>query len=325
MPVALRSELGYQYQQTNAPPLNSYGAAAQDYGNEAASGDAGYPTLANEHYEDHADFHKHFYAFEAPYDSSEEADQVETKLASLSQKNLQVVFIKAPENKAVVGALNALAKQTTDDKTAIYVLNKQTDSNELASQLSVLKTQHKHKPLVHFVKYRTEAEALQAQQHIQAQYGGTGSPQVAAQASSLGYYPEQQPQPEQEQEQEQGYYPEPQSPYLPPAPQSSYLPPPAAAYLPSLPNYASIAQGYNAAGAGSTLGQIDLPPLPEPQQDLGSNYDDLDERSGRSLRTGFRANERRRSGSRMVFPTELSSSNYYRSQQASRRRRRAHH
>ncbi|SPP81081.1 Hypothetical predicted protein [Drosophila guanche] len=271
------AELGYQYQQTNAPPLNSYGAAAQDYGNEAASGDAGYPTLANEHYEDHADFHKHFYAFEAPYDSSEEADQ------------------------------------------------------------------------------------------------------VAAQASSLGYYPEQQPQPEQEQEQEQGYYPEPQSPpsrlppgyspastaqssylptpspstsylptplpqksylppaqqpsylprpqssYLPPAPQSSYLPPPAAAYLPSLPNYASIAQGYNAAGAGSTLGQIDLPPLPEPQQDLGSNYDDLDERSGRSLRTGFRANERRRSGSRMVFPTELSSSNYYRSQQASRRRRRAHH
>ncbi|BFF92109.1 WW domain-binding protein 11 [Drosophila madeirensis] len=396
MPVALRSgytmlgivfllslsicccsaELGYQYQQNNAPPLNSYGAAAQDYGNEAASGGAGYPTLANEHYEDHADFHKHFYAFEAPYDSSEEADQVETKLASLSQKNLQVVFIKAPENKAVVGALNALAKQTTEDKTAIYVLNKQTDSNELASQLSVLKTQHKHKPQVHFVKYRTEAEALQAAQHIQAQYGGTGSPQAPAQASSLGYYPEQQPQPEQEQE--QGYYPEPQSPpprlppgysppsaqssylptpststsylptplpqtsylppapqpsylprpqtsYLPPAEQSSYRPPPAAGYLPSLPNYASIAQGYSAAGAGSTLGQIDLPPLPEPQQDLGSSYDDLDERSGRSLRTGFRANERRRSGSRMVFPTELTSSNYYRAQQASRRRRRAHH
>ncbi|XP_034665319.1 uncharacterized protein LOC117899429 [Drosophila subobscura] len=331
MPVALHSGyimlgivLGYQYQQNNAPPLNSYGAAAQDYGNEGTSGAAGYPNLANEHYDDHADFHKHFYAFEAPYDSSEEADQVETKLASLSQKNLQVVFIKAPENKAVVGALNALAKQTTEDKTAIYVLNKQTDSNELASQLSVLKTQHKHKPQVHFVKYRTEAEALQAQQHIQAQYGGTGSPQAPAQASSLGYYPEQQPHylPPAPQP---SYLPRPQSSYLPPAPQSSYLPPPAAGYLPSLPNYASIAQGYSAAGVGSTLGQIDLPPLPEPQQDLGSSYDDLDERSGRSLRTGFRANERRRSGSRMVFPTELTSSNYYRAQQASRRRRRAHH
>ncbi|XP_033233140.1 WW domain-binding protein 11 [Drosophila pseudoobscura] len=376
------AELGYQYQQNNAL-LNSYGAAAQDYGSEGTDGDGGYPTLANEHYHDHADFHKHFYAFEAPYDSTEEADLVETKLASLAQKNLQVVFIKAPENKAVVGALNALAKQTTEDKTAIYVLNKQTDSNELASQLSALKAQHKHKPQVHFVKYRTEAEAAQAQLHIQEQYGGTGSPQPA-QASSLGYYPEQQPQPDQD----QGYYPEPQSPasppprpgylppspqssylptpspstsylptplpqtsylppvpqpsylppaprpqtnYLPPAPQSSYLPPspPQAGYLPSLPNYASISQGYNAAGAGSgaagTLGQIDLPPLPEPQQDLGGSYDDLDERSGRSLRTGFRANERRRSGSRMVFPTELSSSNYYRSQQVSKRRRRAHH
>ncbi|XP_022233706.2 actin cytoskeleton-regulatory complex protein PAN1 [Drosophila obscura] len=356
MPVALRSgyimlgivflvllascccsaELGYQYQQNNAP-LNSYGAAAQDYGNDGTSADGGYPTLANEHYDDHAEFHKHFYAFEAPYDSGEEADLVETKLASLSQKNLQVVFIKAPENKAVVGALSALAKQTTEDKTAIYVLNKQTDSNELASQLSVLKTHHKHKPQVHFVKYRTEAEAVQAQQHIQAQYGGTAPPQPA-QTSSLGYYPEQQPQPEQDQAPQPSYLPGPpppraQSSYLPAAPQSSYLPPPAppqAGYLPSLPNYASIAQGYNAGGSGAgaaagTLGQIDLPPLSEPQQDLGSSYDDLDERSGRSLRTGFRANERRRSGSRMVFPTELSSSNYYRSQQASKRRRRAHH
>ncbi|XP_026843552.1 uncharacterized protein LOC6588668 [Drosophila persimilis] len=324
------AELGYQYQQNNAL-LNSYGAAAQDYGSEGAAGDGGYPTLANEHYHDHADFHKHFYAFEAPYDSTEEADLVETKLASLAQKNLQVVFIKAPENKAVVGALNALAKQTTEDKTAIYVLNKQTDSNELASQLSALKAQHKHKPQVHFVKYRTEAEAAQAQLHIQEQYGGTGSPQPV-QASSLGYYPEQQPHylPPVPQPSYLPPAPRPQTNYLPPAPQSSYLPPspPQAGYLPSLPNYASISQGYNAAGAGSgaagTLGQIDLPPLPEPQQDLGGSYDDLDERSGKSLRTGFRANERRRSGSRMVFPTELSSSNYYRSQQVSKRRRRAH-
>lgn len=158
------------------------------YGNEAVLGDERYHSQPGNHYQENADFHKHFYAFEAPYDSVEEVDLAETKLSSLAQKNLQVVFIKAPENKAVVGALNALAKQTSEDKTAIYVLNKQTDVNELASQLSALKAHHKHKPQVHFVKYKTEEEAAQAQQYIQAQYGGGSSIPQPAKASSLGYY-----------------------------------------------------------------------------------------------------------------------------------------
>ncbi|KAH8258143.1 hypothetical protein KR038_006754, partial [Drosophila bunnanda] len=286
------AELGYQYQQ------NSYGGSVDNQ--------AEYPTQPNDHYQEHHDFHKHFYAFEAPYDSSEEADLVETKLASLSQKNLQVVFIKAPENKAVVGALNALAKQTTEDKTAIYVLNKQTDAHELASELSSLKAQHKHKPQVHFVKYRTEAEAAQAQQHIQAQYGGAGAVSQPGQASSLGYYPEQQPQ------YDQGYYPEAaQRPGEYPVPSAGYLPPPpqpSAGYLPPVPSYSSLAQGYSAAG-GALAGQIDLPPVPEAQQDLSASYNDAsqDYRSARSQRIDFRVNERRRSGSRMVFPTSSSS------------------
>ncbi|XP_017037681.1 uncharacterized protein TwdlR [Drosophila kikkawai] len=279
------AELGYQYQQ------NSYGGPVNNQGE--------YPAQPNDHYQEHHDFHKHFYAFEAPYDSSEEADLVETKLAGLSQKNLQVVFIKAPENKAVVGALNALAKQTTEDKTVIYVLNKQTDAHELASELSSLKAQHKHKPQVHFVKYRTEAEAAQAQQHIQAQYGGAGTVSQSGQASSLGYYPEQQPQFDQ-----QGYYPEgAQRPGEYPVPSPGYLPPPSQpspGYLPPVPSYSSLGQGYSAAG-----GALDLPPVPEAQQDLSASYNDgsQDYRSARSQRIDFRVNERRRSGSRMVFPT----------------------
>ncbi|XP_017079643.2 uncharacterized protein LOC108113561 [Drosophila eugracilis] len=291
------AELGYQYQQ------NSYEGAVNSYGNEATLAEERYPAQPGNHYQQNADFHKHFYAFEAPYDSAEEADLVQTKLASLSEKNLQVVFIKAPENKAVVGALNALAKQTTEDKTAIYVLNKQTDANELATEISALKAQHKHKPQVHFVKYRTEAEAAQAQQYIQAQYGGGASIPQQAQASSLGYYPEQQPQYE---EPRPGDYPGSQAAYLNSAQQSAYQP--QSGYLPPLPSYSSISQGYKAAGSSagaSSIGQIDLPPVLEAQQDLSANYNDAnaDYRSARSRRFDFRANERHRSGSRMVFPS----------------------
>lgn len=91
----------------------------------------------------------------------------------------------------MLGALNALTKQSSEDKTAIYVLNKQTDSNELASKLSALQAHHKHKPQVHFVKYRTDAEAAHAQQHIQEQYAAAAAlPQTQPQPlppASLGY------------------------------------------------------------------------------------------------------------------------------------------
>jgi len=292
------AELGYQYQQ------NSYGSPVNSYGNEAGLGEERYPSQAGNHYQENADFHKHFYAFEAPYDSTEEANLVESKLSSLGQKNLQVVFIKAPENKAVVGALSALAKQTTEDKTAIYVLNKQTDVNELASEISALKSQRKHKPQVHFVKYRTEEEAAQAQQYIQAQYGGGSAIPQASKASSLGYYPEQQPQYGEDPQPVE--YPASQEGYPQSVQQSTYQP--QSGYLPPLPSYSSISQGYNAAGASagaSAIGHIDLPPVPEAQQDLLDSHNNaqVDYRSARSRRFDFRANERHRSGSRMVFPS----------------------
>ncbi|KAH8359321.1 hypothetical protein KR093_005740, partial [Drosophila rubida] len=282
------AELGYQYQQQGP---------AFGYETEAGS------HQTTDHYQDHAEFHKHFYAFEAPYDSSEEAEAAEHKISSLSQKNLQVVFIKAPENKAVQGALNALVKQSTEDKTAIYVLNKQTDSNELASKISSLQAQRKHKPQVHFVKYRTDAEAAHAQQHIQEQYGGVGGhgSQQPLQPSLLGY----SPQPDYTQQPElpqspQAYYPPVQVPVPAPAP---LLPTPAPSYLPALPNYANSFQGYDYGRDPSNI-------VPLAQQQLTPGLYDVDARTARSRRIDFRVNERHRSDSRMVFPTDTVSRRY---------------
>ncbi|EDW58655.2 uncharacterized protein Dvir_GJ14176 [Drosophila virilis] len=300
----LEPELGYDYQ-PKSPAL----------GYEAEELDSHHST---DHYEDHTDYHKHFYAFEAPYDSVDESELIEHKISAQSKKNLQVVFIKAPENRVVDSALHALATQTNEDKTAIYVLNKQTDPHELASKLSVLQTQHKHKPQVHFVKYRTEEEALQAQQHIQAQYGGATSQSLESlQQPSLGYSQTTEPAPQAYYTDKQplashGYYPQELS-AVPPEPHPTYLPP--------LSNYGSLPQSYE---GGADQGRLDLPPLPLPEQQLAPSPYDLDARTARSRRIDFRVNERHRSDSRMVFPTEKSylpsGSKSYLTPQKSRRR-----
>ncbi|KAM8704829.1 hypothetical protein ACLKA7_009308 [Drosophila subpalustris] len=319
------AELGYQYQQPGAEI---------GYETDASLGINHGSHQATDQYQDHADFRKHFYAFEAPYDSAEEADLVEHKIAANSLKNLQVVFIKAPENKAVQGALNALVKQTSEDKTAIYVLNKQTDPNELASKITAVQTQRKHKPQVHFVKYRTDAEAAHAQQHIQAQYGGAAgqdlqplqepsvgySPQAQLPHTPQGYFPSelpQQPQFPQQPQAPQGYFPpelpssgysqQPELPESPQAPQGYLLPTPNPSYLPPLPNYVSSYQGYN---NGADQGKVQLPALPLAQQELASSPYDLDARSSRSRRIDFRVNERHRPDSRMIFPNETPSKRY---------------
>ncbi|XP_060647093.1 DNA translocase FtsK [Drosophila nasuta] len=336
------AELGYQYQQ-NGPAFG--------YETESALSNS----QATDHYQDHADFHKHFYAFEAPYDSSEEADLAEQKISSLSQKNLQVVFIKAPENKAVQGALNALVKQSTEDKTAIYVLNKQTDPNELASKITALQSQRKHKPQVHFVKYRTDVEAAHAQQHIQEQYGGVKDHSLQPlQPPLLGY--SQQPESSQA---AQGYYPSelPQQPELPPQPElpqpayyptkqpqapQAYYPPelPATGYTPQ-PEVPQTPQGYYLSSAipllptphpsylsplpssyqGYDYGRDQSNVVPLAQQQLTPGPYDLDARTARSRRIDFRVNERHRSNSRMIFPTDTPSRRYL---PAQKRKRRAH-
>jgi len=77
------AELGYQYQQ------NSYGSPVNSYGNEAGLAEERYPSQAGNHYQENADFHKHFYAFEAPYDSTEDANLVESKLSNFKSRQVE--------------------------------------------------------------------------------------------------------------------------------------------------------------------------------------------------------------------------------------------
>ncbi|KAH8417613.1 hypothetical protein KR222_002742, partial [Zaprionus bogoriensis] len=280
------AELGYQYQR------NTAGLAHETDNNQP-----------EDHYQTHADFHKHFYAFEAPYDSEEETELVEQKLADVAQKNLQVVFIKAPENKAVQGALNALTKQSSEDKTAIFVLNKQTDSNELASKLSALQARRKHKPQVHFVKYRTDAEAAHAQQHIQAQYAAAVPPEPLS-SSSLGY--SELYLPEKEILTPPLSYPQEAAAVALPQPAQEpavQTPAPLRSYLPPVTNFVTPPPSYNP-------GLIDLPPEPLGQQQLAPSLYDLEARTARSRPIDFRANERHRPNSRIVFPTSTPARSY---------------
>ncbi|XP_061399194.1 serine/threonine-protein kinase phg2-like [Musca vetustissima] len=90
------------------------------------------------------------------------------------KKSVRVIFIKGPENKGIEDAALALAKQAAQQETAIYVLNKQADLSSLANKLNTINSGNNNKPQVHFVKYRTAEDALNAQRAIQDQYNGLG-------------------------------------------------------------------------------------------------------------------------------------------------------
>ncbi|XP_004524366.1 uncharacterized protein KIAA0754-like [Ceratitis capitata] len=114
-------------------------------------------------------YEKEFYTFTAPQAEFDDAAGHQT-IANSLKKNLRVVFIKTPESKALENAALSLAKQGSEDKTAIYVLTKQADLGSLGQQLQAIQSQSSHKPEVHFIKYRTPQDATHAQQAIQQQY-----------------------------------------------------------------------------------------------------------------------------------------------------------
>ncbi|XP_061394670.1 uncharacterized protein LOC133330222 [Musca vetustissima] len=117
--------------------------------------------------------HTEFYTFSAPEDEFNDASELQRALGNAKPK-LRVVFIKTPENKALENAALALAKQAAQQKTAIYVLNKQTDVGELANKFNAIQKGAAPKPEVHFVKYRTAEDAVHAQHTIQSQYDSLG-------------------------------------------------------------------------------------------------------------------------------------------------------
>ncbi|XP_061393328.1 uncharacterized protein LOC133328830 isoform X2 [Musca vetustissima] len=120
-----------------------------------------------------AELEKEFYTFTAPEAEFVDADAAQRVAGSLKQ-GLRVIFIKGPENNGLENAALALAKQAAQQETAIYVLNKQTDLNSLASKLNTINSGNNLKPQVHFVKYRTPEDAANAQRAIQSQYESLG-------------------------------------------------------------------------------------------------------------------------------------------------------
>ncbi|XP_004524361.1 uncharacterized protein LOC101450658 [Ceratitis capitata] len=120
-----------------------------------------------------AEFDKEFYTYTADEDDFNEpagSDQ----LANALKKNLRVVFIKGPEGNGLENAAINLARHAAEQRTAVYVLQKQADLGDLANKLQAQHDIQSHKPDVHFVKYRTPEDAANAQQAIQSQYDQLG-------------------------------------------------------------------------------------------------------------------------------------------------------
>lgn len=122
------------------------------------------------------EFNKEFFTYTAPEDDF--ADHESTQhIANMLKRNLRVLFIKSPEHQGLTNAALQLAKQSSEQRTAIYVLTKQADVGELAQRLQQQQQQEQglaHKPEVHFVKYRTPEDAVRAQQLIQQQFDALG-------------------------------------------------------------------------------------------------------------------------------------------------------
>ncbi|XP_017052851.1 glycine, alanine and asparagine-rich protein [Drosophila ficusphila] len=132
-----------------------------------------------------AELEKEFFTFTANEQDFDEPQQLE-RVSSALNKALRVVFIKGPENRGLENAALALAKQAAQQETAIYVLNKQADIGDLANKLNAIRSNNNNKPEVHFVKYRTQEDAANAQRAIQSQYDQLGG---SSQAHNGGVAP----------------------------------------------------------------------------------------------------------------------------------------
>ncbi|XP_030371561.1 uncharacterized protein LOC115621875 [Scaptodrosophila lebanonensis] len=151
------------------------------------------------------EFNKEFFTYSAPEADFEDTKSVGDLAASL-KKNLRVVFIRSPENKGLENAALALAKQASEQQTAIYVLTKQGDLSSLANKLQNLNHVSASKPEVHFVKYRTPQDAINAQRTIQQEYdrlGGSSQSHNGGIAPVLDFTSKQVQQPRQQQQHQQ--------------------------------------------------------------------------------------------------------------------------
>ncbi|XP_017052388.1 uncharacterized protein LOC108095725 [Drosophila ficusphila] len=222
--AAVSARSGYNYQPAASAPATSFApsgpsysapvAAIQDAPAEsyapAPAVEAAPSAVATNYAAPQAELQKEFFTYTADEQDFNEPAASEQVSGSLN-KALRVIFIKGPENTGLENAAVALAKQAGQQETAIYVLNKQADIGDLSNKLNAIRNNNNNKPEVHFVKYRTNQDAINAQQAIQSQYdqlGGSSTIQNGGVAPVLNFASQ----------------PAPQHVAAPSAPGSSYLP-----------------------------------------------------------------------------------------------------
>ncbi|XP_065358785.1 uncharacterized protein LOC135952765 [Calliphora vicina] len=174
--TAYAASLGYDYErQSGGVSSGGFGAApSAGYGGE--QGFQAGPVGGNDYSAPAAgpaEFEKEFFTYSAPEGAFDD-NNANKQLANSLKSGLRVIFIKGPENSGLENAALQLAKSAGEQRTAIYVLNKQADIGDLANKLNSLNKNNANKPEVHFVKYRTPADAENAQRAIQGQYEGLG-------------------------------------------------------------------------------------------------------------------------------------------------------
>ncbi|XP_039970239.1 uncharacterized protein LOC126758997 [Bactrocera neohumeralis] len=176
--VAYADKLGYNYRPVahsdsglSFPPGGSSGLGGP--GSSGGSGGVGPAESGPSYNAPAAEYEKEFYTYTA--DESEFSEPADNGRAIESlKKNLRVIFIKGPEGNGLEKAAADLARHAGEEKTAIYVLQKQADLGDLANKLQAENDVQRHKPEVHFVKYRTPEDATNAQRAIQQQYDQLG-------------------------------------------------------------------------------------------------------------------------------------------------------
>lgn len=183
MAVACGDKLGYNYRPVGHSDSGlsfapGSGVGGADYGassNAAPNYSGDFPTATSDapSYAAPAELDKEFITYTANDDDFHDP-AASDQLGNSVKQGLRVIFIKGPENKGLEDAALALAKQAAEQKTAIYVLQKQADLGNLANQLNNINKNNNNKPEVHFVKYRTPEDATNAQRAIQGQYDALG-------------------------------------------------------------------------------------------------------------------------------------------------------
>ncbi|XP_065355253.1 uncharacterized protein LOC135949587 [Calliphora vicina] len=190
--AACADQLGYNYHPvghssnnyaagSNAAPSYAGSEGVSDYaaGSNAApsyagsQGDLGQASHDNAAFAPQAELEKEFFTYTANEEDFNEP-AASNQLSNSLKQGLRVVFIKGPENSGLENAALALAKQGSEQKTDIYVLQKQADLSSLANNLNSDNKNNNNKPEVHFVKYRTPEDAANAQKAIQGQYDSLG-------------------------------------------------------------------------------------------------------------------------------------------------------